>query len=69
MAKQYNTRVVSVSLPNDIDDLLNKLVKDIRAKGDKITKSGIIAMVLYGFFATTIKEGIELNDSKEKSKA
>ena len=52
MAKEYKTRVVSVSLPNDLDDYLNMIVEKLKNDGVKITKSKFITRVLIGFCST-----------------
>ena len=59
MAKQYKTRVVSVSLPNELDDYLNLILDNLSKEGHKITKSKFITTILYSFVSSTIKEAEE----------
>lgn len=64
MAKQYKTRVISVSLPNELDDYLNLILDNLSKEGNKITKSKFITTILYSFVSSTIEEAQKNEDSK-----
>ena len=59
MAKR-NTRVVSVSLPKELDDYINLIVSDLRKDGVKTDKSKFISRVLT-LFCSTIDEDENTN--------
>ena len=52
MAKEYKYRVVSITLPKELDDFLNEIVDNLKKDGVKITKSKFITRVLIGFCST-----------------
>lgn len=58
-----NTRVVSLSLPNELDDYINLILNSLKKADNKITKSKFITTILYNFITATIEEEKE-NNSK-----
>ena len=63
MSKEYNTRVVSISLPKDLDNYLNMILENLNKEGQKVTKSKFVTTILYSFLSSTIEEAKD-TDSK-----
>lgn len=63
MTKEYNNRVISISLPKDLDNYLNLIIENLKKNGTKVNKSKFITTILYDFLSSTIEEAKD-NDSK-----